>query len=181
MRNLVILVASLLVTSALGCSPMSAAKSAGSVAFQTMRGPQADAMLIRGLNPGILPLYKSIQIGKVTTDVPPICDAEVMTDVRKGIVEELGSKSVRKVFPGSGQTMRIDVTCRFYKKKGMIGGEGRLDWLVHLQDAASDEEIGLVFIEGVSESPLEHGADDMAEENTKELVKFLSKRIKGMD
>lgn len=181
MTRLFVLPAMVMIAVLSGCSPMSAAKSAGKVAFQTMRGAEADVTLIRGLDPAILGDYKSIQAGEVNTDVPPICNGAILAAVRKEIQEEANAKSVKKLFPGGDKAIRIDVDCRFYKKKGAIGGEGRLDWLVHLKDAASGAEVGVVFIEGLSESPLEHGADDMAEENFRQLVKFLGKRLKAKD
>lgn len=170
-----------LVTAMAGCSanPIAMAGTAGKAAFQAVRGAEADVTIIQAPDRATLAAYKTIRAGEVTTDVPPICTPEVMRKVGIGLHKGLASNRAQEAFPGGGATLMVNVVCRFYKGKGMIGGEGRLDWLVTLSDAESKEPVALVFVEGVSNSPLEHGAEDMAEENAKELMKFLRKHRKG--
>ena len=159
----------------LGCNPMDQA----TMAYQAAKGADADLTPIRQVAPAKIAAFKSIRLGEVKTDVPPIVGSEVLAKVRKELQEQLGDRDVSKIFPGGGKTLRVDVICRFYKGKGVIGGEGRLDWLVMLVDAESGENVGVVFVEGVSQSPLEHGASDMAKENAKKLIKFLEHYKQG--
>ncbi|MBI4578182.1 MAG: hypothetical protein HY718_00675 [Planctomycetes bacterium] len=154
------------------------ATTAGKAAVQVVRGAEADVKSIKLAEGSKLASYNTLQLGEVTTDVPPICTAEAMGKVREGLREGLASDTVKKAFPGGGKKLKINVVCRFCKGKGVIGGEGRLDWLVTLADGESGEELGVVHVEGVSESPLQHGISDMAEENLKELAKFVTKHKK---
>jgi hypothetical protein len=166
-----------MLASVAGCSnPVSMATSAGRMAYQTMKGAQADVTPIRIPDRQALATYRSLQLGQVTTDVPPICTPKIMDKVREGLREGLSKESVRKAFPGDGPTLKVNIVTRFCKAKGAIGGEGRLDWLVTLVDGTTGEEVGILHVEGVSGSPLQHGVSDMAEENTGELVKFLRKK-----
>ncbi|HOA75863.1 MAG TPA: hypothetical protein PLQ89_20820 [Phycisphaerae bacterium] len=182
MRAIMAMIIPAVAASMVGCSgggnPISMVGTAGKVAFKVIRGAEAEVTPIRMGTPGSLAGYRTLQLGEVTTDVPPICTPQVLTMVRGGIRKGLRHADVIKAFPGGGKTLRFDVQCRIYKEKGLLGGEGRLDWLVTLVDAESNEEVGVVFIEGVSESALEYGADDIAEENTRELAKFLRKHNK---
>lgn len=179
MRTMLVALTGMAVMSGLiGCgggNPISMAGSAGKTAFKAVRGAQADAVPIRMSSPGSLAGYRSIRLGEVTTDVSPICTPEVLGKVRNGIREGLDDDEVRKAFPGGGKVLRMDVVCRLYKERGTFGGEGRLDWMVTLVDAETDEAVGVMFVQGESESALRHGAGDMAKANTKELVKYLRK------
>lgn len=177
MRQVSIILAGCLFVALAGCSgnPMAMAGTAGKTAFKAVKGAEAEATPIHIESASALGAYKGVRLGQVTTDVPPICTPEVMGKIREGIREGMSHEDVRKKFPGGEKTLDLNILCRFYKGKGLMGGEGRLDWLVTLVDGRSHEQMGVVFIEGVSGSPLEHGAADMAKENTRELVKFLSK------
>lgn len=163
-----------------GCSmnPLTMAGSAGKVAFSSIRGAEADVTAIEVPDRTALAAYKSLRAGEVTTDVPPICTPEVVRKVGAGLRKGLTGDRARDAFPGGDRTLTVDVLCRFYKGKGVIGGEGRLDWLVTLCDADSREPLASIFVEGVSSSPLQHGAEDMAEENAKELIRYLRKYLK---
>ncbi len=163
-----------------GCNPVSMATSAAGAAYKVVRGAEADPTLIRGAVPAELAAYRSLRLGEVTTDVPPICTGEVLAKVRAAIIEQLGDQETVRAFPGGGKVLRFDVLCRFFKERGLIGGEGRLDWMVTLKDVESDVTAGVIFVEGVSGSPLQHGVRDMARENTKELVRFLDRRRQGL-
>jgi hypothetical protein len=154
---------------------MSMASSAGKTAFKAVRGAEADVTPIRVQSPDRIAAYSTLQVGQVTTDVPPIVRPQVLDKIREGLREGMADSDTRKAFPGGGKALRLDVLARFYKGKGMIGGEGRLDWMVTLTDAEANEVVGTLYVEGVSESPLQHGAADMAKENTQQLVKFLRK------
>lgn len=163
-----------------GCSNMNMMGQAAGMAFKAAKGADADATMIRGdFSPSRLDAYESLLPGDVTTDVPTICNNGVLAKIRRELAETLADKDARKLFPGGGKALKVNVLCRFFKEKGMIGGEGRLDWLVTLADNASGEAVGVVFIEGVSDSPVQHGASDMAKTNAKELLKFLKKARRG--
>ena len=163
-----------------GCANVNVMGQAAGMAFKAAKGADADATMIRGdFSPSRLDAYDALLLGDVTTDVPPICNSGVLAKIRRELGEVLADKDTRKLFPGGGKALKVNVLCRFFKEKGMIGGEGRLDWLVTLADNATGEAVGVVFVEGVSDSPVQHGASDMAKTNAKELVKFLKKAKRG--
>lgn len=164
-----------------GCSPVGMATAAGKGAFKAIAGAEADVTPVRLLGRTDLGKYGRIEPGKVTSDVPTICTPEVQGKVRIALGRVLAGERARKVFPGGDHTLRADVVVRFCKERGAIGGEGRLDWLVTLGDKATGEAVGVLYVEGVSESPLEHGIADMAEKNGTELIKFLGKHRRGDD
>ncbi len=163
-----------------GCSPVSVAATAAGAAYKVVRGAEANATLISGTARAGLAPYRTLRLGEVTTDVPPICTPDVLARVRGAIIEQLGDEDTARMFPGGGRTLRFDVLCRFFKERGLIGGEGRLDWMVTLREVTDGEVVGVIFVEGVSGSPLQHGVRDMARENTKELVKYLDRRRQGL-
>ena len=68
---------------------------------------------------------------------------------------------------------------RFFKKKSLIGKEGRLDLLAILVDGESQQEVGRLYVEGLSESPVHTGMDDMAAGVCKKLGKYLDDKKKG--
>ncbi|HOW70807.1 MAG TPA: hypothetical protein PKY77_09420 [Phycisphaerae bacterium] len=180
MRVIAVVLAGGLLLASAGCSNVQMVGHAAGMAFQAVKGADADATLIRGdFSPSRLAVYDTLLPGDVTTDVPPICDSGVLAKVRREFTETLAGEDLRKAFPGGGRALKINVLCRFFKEKGMIGGEGRLDWLVTLADNSTGEAVGVVFVEGVSESPIQHGASDMAKANAKELLKFLRKAKQG--
>jgi catalase-peroxidase len=61
------------------------ATSAAGAAYKVVRGAEADPTLIRGAVPGDLAAYRSLRLGEVTTDVPPICTGEVLAKVRAAL------------------------------------------------------------------------------------------------
>jgi len=163
-----------------GCNNVQMVGQAAGMAIKAAQGADADATVIRGdLSSSQLNAYDALLPGDVTTDVPPICNDSVLAKISRELGETLQDKDARKLFPGGGKALKVNVLCRFFKEKGLIGGEGRLDWLVTLADNATGEAVGVVFVEGVSGSPLQHGASDMAKTNAKELIKFLKKARQG--
>lgn len=151
----------------------------GGQVLEVAKGADADVTAIRTPDLARIKSAEDLRLGVVTTDVPPICTDKVLTKVRAAITEQLADSYTRGLFPGGSPGLRMDVQCRFFKEKGMIGGEGRLDWLVTLADAGSGEVCAVLFVEGVSGSPIQHGIGDMASENTKALIKALERLRRG--
>lgn len=177
MRRMLLAILALTLIVSVGCgSPISMAGSAGKTAFKAIRGAQAELTPIRVSQVDTWAAYRTLQAGEVTTDVPPLCTPQILSKVRAGISKGMADEDVREAFAGGGKTLRFDVMCRLYRERGMFGGEARLDWLVTLVDVESNQALGTVFIEGASESVIEHGVGDMAKENTQELVKYLRKQ-----
>jgi len=158
-----------------GCSPFSVAK----IGYKTIRGVKADVIPLAPIPAGALAPYEAIQVGKVTTDVPEICPPPLLAEVETKLAEAFAER-LSKLFPGGTRSLAVDVVCRYYKRKSRIGKEGRLDLLVHLRDAETSRPIGRFFVEGLSESALHTGMDDMAEGVAKEVAKYL-KKLKAQD
>ncbi len=151
----------------------------GGQVFKAAKGADADVTMIQTPDLSGVKSAEELQLGEVTTDVPPICTEQVLAKVRTAIMTYLSGPDTRKVFPGGSPALRMNVQCRFFKEKGVIGGEGRLDWLVTLVDAESGVACAVLFVEGVSESPIQHGIGDMSTENTQALVKAMERIRRG--
>ena len=149
-----------------------------STGVKIIQGVQADAIPLGTLSSVTLEGYKTVKAGQVTTDVERICPSNVVAEVRMQMREAFADQ-LSEAFPGGGKTLTINVVCRFFKKKSLIGKEGRLDLLVTLVDAQQNKELGRFYIEGISESPVHTGVDDMAKGTNKELAKFLEKLKEG--
>ncbi len=173
MRWLTCAICGLSVLMSAGCSPMSAAK----VGLTVVKGVQADMIPIRDVSGGTLRTFNSIKLGSVTTDVGRICPAAVLAQIRAQMPPALAEET-KKRFKGGPKVLKIEVVCRFFKKKSLIVSEGRLDLVVTLIDAHSGGEIGQYYVEGISESPLHTGIDDMAKGVCREVAKFLDDRKK---
>jgi len=142
--------------------------------YQTIRGVSADTVPLGVIPHAALEAYDSVEVGDVTTDVPEICPPILLTEVESKLVEAFAER-LAEVFPGGGKSLVVDAVCRYYKKKSRIGSEGRLDLLVTLRDSATSQSVGRFFVEGISESPLHTGMDDMAKGTAKEVAKHLKK------
>jgi hypothetical protein len=161
----------ILITGVFGCGASSLAK----IGYKTMRGVDADVIALEPIPAGALDAYHTIQVGHVTTDVPQICRAPLLDEVKtqfKAVFDE----QLSEAFPGRPRSLTVDVSCRYYRKKSPIGSEGRLDVLVYLRDTMTTAPIGRFFIEGITESPLHTGMDDMAEGVAKEVADYLEER-----
>jgi len=152
--------------------------TAVSTGVKIIQGVQAHAIPLGTVSSSALDGYETIKAGQVTTDVERICPSNVVAEVRMQMRAAFADE-LSETFPGGGKTLTVNVACRFFKKKSLIGKEGRLDLLVTLVDAERNAELGRFYIEGISESPVHTGVDDMAEGTTRELSKFLKKLKKG--
>ena len=146
--------------------------------LKVVKGVDADVSPIRDISAGQLAGYNTLKLGDVTTDVGRICPHEVIQEIRRTAPREF-AENTGKRFAGGAKILKADIVVRFYKKRGRIGGEGRLDLLVTLVDDASGQEIARLYVEGISESPLHTGIDDMVKKTTGALAKYLEHRKKG--
>ncbi len=158
---------------AVGC--MSVAK----VGYKVVKGAEAHVDPIREVSPEVLREYGKVTLGEVTTDVGPICPERVLEAVRMHTSAAFGTEAFKQVFPGGDKTLTVDLVCRFFKEKPLIGSESRLDAVASLLDGESKEEVGRLYIEGLSDSIRAHGLDDLARKNAQELTEYLMKRRAG--
>jgi hypothetical protein len=86
------------------------------------------------------------------------------------------AKRTKKNFRGGPKILTANIVVRFYRKYDLLAGTGRLDLLATLVDAESGKEIGKVYVEGITESPVHTDIDDMVEETTKRLADYLTKK-----
>jgi len=143
-----------------------------------IKGVQADAIPLGAVASVSLEGYDTIKVGEITTDVERICPSNVLAEVRMKMREAFADE-LDEAFTGGGKTLNVNVVCRFFKQKSLIGKEGRLDLLVTLADAEGGNALGRFYIESISESPVHTGVDDMAKGATKEVAKFLKKLKAG--
>lgn len=165
-----------LLLSLAGCSPMSAAVSGAKVSMKVFTGAQAKVYPLDGLSPDAVRPYQSVALGQVTTDVSPICPFDVLSEVRSALAETFADEQLRRHFPGGKPQLVANVVVRFFKQGSPFGREPRLDMLVSFVDATDGREIGRVYVEGISESPLETKARHLAAANAEELGSLLRHR-----
>jgi len=158
-----------------GCNPVGMAAKAG---VSMVRGVQADVHPVRDVSRHALASYDRLKVGQVTSDVGRICSPPLITEVRKAMILALADES-RTRFTGSGKALVVNVVCRFYKQKSLIGQEGRLDLLAILVDQESGQEVGRLYLEGLTESPVHTGMDDMAKGVSRKLAEYLGEKKKG--
>ena len=89
------------------------------------------------------------------------------------------AERTKKHFKGGPKILTANIVVRFYREYDLLKGTGRLDLLATLVDAESGTEIGKVYVEGITESPVHTDIDDMVEETIKRLADYLKKRKKG--
>ena len=166
-----------------GCSgnPAGMVMSGGKAAVRVIQGAEAKVHPLKDVSPAALADYREIRLGEVTTDVPALIPTGEIGVVRAEMGKELAGDGTRKHFPGGGKTLVANVSCRFLKERGTFGGDARLDMIVTLSDQQSQDELGRLFIEGVSKSPMAGKAEHMAKVNANELVDYLAKRQKGKE
>ncbi|HPD32300.1 MAG TPA: hypothetical protein PLL20_20080 [Phycisphaerae bacterium] len=178
MRHARSIIGMALLLSVAGCSPMSAAVSGAKVSMKVFTGAQAKAHPLEGLSPDALQPYRSIALGEVTTDVSPICTFDVLSEVRSALAEAFADEHLRRHFPGGKPRLVVNVVVRFFKQGNLFGKEPRLDLLVSFVDGSDGREVGRVYVEGISESPLETKARHLAAADAKELANLLRSRKK---
>ena len=173
MRAMALLIMGMMVALCSGCSPFSVAKAG----LKVVKGVDADVLPVRDVTTGKLSAYNTLKLGKVGSDLGPICPAEAISEVRAKARENFADET-KDSFKGGPKVLVANIAVRFFKKKGRIGGEGRLDLYVTLVDGESGEEVGRLYVEGISESPMHTGIDDMAKKTTEKLAKYLNKKKK---
>ena len=156
-----------------GCNPMSAAMSGAKMGVKVFTGAQAKVYPLQGLSVESVRPYRSVALGEVTTDVARICTAGVLSEVRLALAEELLSDKLRRHFPGGEPRLVVNVAVRFFKEGDVFGKEPRLDLVVTLVDGAARREVGKVYIEGISQSPLETEARHLAKADAEEIGDLL--------
>ena len=157
-----------------GCNPISMAARTGA---KIVKGVDADVLPIRDVTAGTLSGYNTLKLGKVSTDIGGLCPPEVISQIQR-TAPEIFVEEAGKRFRGGPNVLQADICVRFFKKKGQIGGEGRLDLLVTLVDGNNGTEVGKLYVEGITESPLQTGSLDMVKKTTKKLAAYLDKRKK---
>ena len=169
MRGMILAVSGLVfLATTVGCSPLGVARTG----MKIVKGVEADVLEIRPPAAAALRPFQSVRVGEVSTDVGPICPSELLAALRVQLPASL-ARETKDRFTGGGKTLVVDAVCRFFKKKSMVGSEGRLDLLVTLTDGEGGEPLGRVYVEGVTESPLHTGLDDMAKAVSKALARYL--------
>ena len=159
-----------------GCNPVSMATTG----YTAVKGANAHVNPIEGIKQSDLSGVDSLKFTDVTTDVTAVCPIDVLMAVRSGIQEALADENTKKVFPGGGKSLTLDVACRFYKHKPTIGKEGRLDLLVTFV-TPDGKVLGRVFVEGINESMRETKPEAMAKKNAEKLVEYLNKIKTGKE
>ncbi len=150
-------------------------ETAAKTGFKVAKGVDAEVLPISGaLTPSTLAPYNTLKLGNVSTDIGRLCPAGVIAEVRKS-APKIFAERTREHFGGGPKILTANIVVRFYKKKDLLGA-GRLDLLATLVDAGSGTEIGKVHIEGITESPVHTGIDDMVEETIKRLADYLTKK-----
>ena len=150
-------------------------ETAAKTSFKVAKGVDADVLPISGtLTPSRLVAYNTLKLGNVGSDIGRLCPEEVIAEVRKA-APKIFAERTKKHFKGGPKILTANIVVRFYKKKDLLGA-GRLDLLATLVDGESGTEIGKVHVEGITESPVHTGIDDMVEETTKKLADYLTKK-----
>ncbi len=170
MRDLAL--AGLLMAFVLSCG----CETAGKTGFRVAKGVDADVLPISGaLTPSKLAAYNTLKLGKVSSDIGRLCPDEVIAEIRKS-APRLFAERTKKRFKGGPKTLTANIVVRFYREYDLLSGTGRLDLLATLVDAEGGTEIGKVYVEGITESPVHTGIDDMVEETAKKLADYLAKK-----
>jgi len=151
-------------------------ETAGKTGFKVAKGVDAEVQPISGFfAPRKLAPYNTLKLGNVSSDIGQLCPDEVITEVRK-FAPKFFVERTKKNFKGGPKVLTAHIVVRFYRKYDLMKGTGRLDLLATLVDAESGTEIGKVYVEGITESPVHTDIDDMVEETTKRLADYLTKR-----
>ena len=153
-------------------------ETAAKTSFKVAKGVDADVLPISGtLTSSGLVAYNTLKLGTVGSDIGQLCPEEVIAEVRKA-APKIFAERTKKNFAGGPKILTANIVVRFYRQYDLLSGTGRLDLLATLVDAESGTEIGRVYIEGITRSPVHTGIDDMVEETTKRLADYLEE-MKG--
>ncbi len=171
--------ATILLLGVSGCNPMSAAMSGAQMSVKVFKGAQAKVYPLQGLSVEAIRPYRSVALGQVTTDVARICTPDVVSEVRLALAEELASDELHHCFPGGEPRLVVNAAVRFFKEGDLFGKEPRLDLVVVFADRATGREVGQVYVEGLSHSPLETKAKHLAEADAEEVRDLLRDRKEG--
>ncbi len=168
----IVLIAGLLVIPLLAGGCETTAKTG----FKMAKGVDADVLPIDDtLTPTRLAAYNTLKLGNVDSDIGRLCPNEVIVEIRKS-APKVFTERTKKTFRGGPKVLTANIVVRFYRKFDLLSGTGRLDLLATLVDTESGTEIGKVYVEGITESPVHTGIDDMVEETTKRLTDYLTKK-----
>ncbi len=162
-----------------GCNPVSAAMSGAKVGVKVFTGAQAKIHVLQGMSAGAIAPYRSVEVGEVSTDVEPICTFAEISEVKLAMREELAEARFRREFPGGEPKLVVNVVLRFFKHGHIYGKEPRLDLLVSFADADTGRQIGRIYVEGISQSPLETKARHLAKANAEAICDLLRERKEG--
>jgi len=151
-------------------------QTAGKTGFRVAKGVDAEVLPISGaLTPSKLAAYNTLKLGKVSSDIGRLCPDEVIAEIRKSAPRFFAERT-KKRFKGGPKILTANIVVRFYREYDLLSGTGRLDLLATLVDAEGGTEIGKVYVEGITESPVHTGIDDMVEETAKKLADYLAKK-----
>lgn len=162
-----------------GCSPMSAAMSGAKVGVKVFTGAQAKIHVLQDVPAGTIRSYRSVELGEISTDVEPICTFSEISEVKLALREQLAEPEFRREFPGGEPRLVINAVLRFFKEGRIYGKEPRLDLLVTFVDAGTGRTLGRIYVEGISESPLETEAKHLAKADAEAICDLLRKRKEG--
>jgi hypothetical protein len=162
-----------------GCDPASMAFTGGQMGVKVFTGAQAKIHVLQGISSEAIRSYRSVEVGEVTTDVQPICTFEEISEVRMALHGRLSEEKFRRSFPGGEPRLQVNVVLRFFKEGAIYGKEPRLDLLVTLVDAATRRDVGRIYVEGISQSPLETKAKHLAKADAEAIADLLRERKEG--
>jgi len=147
--------------------------SGAKVGVKVFTGAQAKIHVLQGMSGGAIGSYRSVELGEVSTDVEPICTFGEISAVRLALRDQLADARFRREFPGEEPKLILNVVLRFFKRGHVYGKEPRLDLLVTFVDAASGRAVGRIYVEGISQSPLETEAKHLAKANAEAICDLL--------
>jgi hypothetical protein len=164
---------------ATGCDPASMAFTGGTMGIKVFQGAQAKVHVLQDISVDAIRPYRSVEIGEVTTDIAPICTPREISEVRAAMREQFADPKFSQLFPGGEPRLLVDVVLRFFKEGTIFGKEPRLDLLVTFLDGTSRHEVGRVYVEGISQSPLQTKARHLAKADAVAIRDFLRNRREG--
>ncbi len=162
-----------------GCDPMSAAMSGAQVGVKVFTGAQAKIHVLQGMSAEAISPYRSVELGEVSTDVEPVCTFAEVSEVKRALTEQLTGSKFRREFPGEEPRLVVNVVLRFFKRGDIFGKEPRLDLLVTFVDGGTGGAVGRIYVEGISQSPLQSEARHLAKADAEAIADLLRERKEG--
>jgi hypothetical protein len=162
-----------------GCDPASMAFTGGQMGVKVFTGAQAKVHVLRDTSVEAMRAYRSVELGEVTTDVAPICTFEEISEVRLSLRGQFSEEKFIRYFPGGEPKLQVNVVLRFFKEGAIYGKEPRLDLLVTFLDAATRREVGRIYVEGISQSPLQTKTKHLAKADAQAIANLLRERKEG--